>query len=139
MQGLIHIPISAQEFRKIHQSGGDYLHRGEVLATGPGDRMVRLHCDRCCLIGEENDKCFSVRLSTAKNFRCGRCSGTTTLLRDGPLNAEMPVNVGDIVLYENRRDAKLHPGRFPSLGLEDDTLVILLAEQHVMAVLEESE
>ena len=48
----------------------------------------------------------------------------------------MPVKVGDIVLYERRREAILQPQRFPSLDLEDENLIILLAEQHILAVLE---
>ena len=47
-------------------------------------------------------------------------------------------HVGDIVLYENRRDAELRPTRFEFEGLEDQTFVVVLAEQHILAILEES-
>lgn len=137
MQGSIHIPASAQEGRKIHQSGGDYLHRGEVVMVGPGDRLISLNCIAC--------KACQYRLETAKYWKCDRCGGDLQGVRSQSeevfhkadvSRAEMPVSVGDIVLYENRRDAKLQPRRFPSLGLDEDTYVILLAEQHVLAVIE---
>ena len=147
MQSGIHIPASAQEARKIHQSGGDYLHRGEVLAVGPGDKTILTLCRRCGTASQ--------RLDSAKNWNC-----TETVLgedkpcgfpldRKGELDrflskeestdfsrAAINITVGDIVLYENRRDAALQPKRFPSLDLEDDTLVVLREEQHVLAVLE---
>lgn len=145
-QGSIWIPLSAQEFRKIHQSGGDYLHRGEVLATGPGDKLVCFVCrDRDCRtatyrladrLWKTSDKVTQV----AANPKCRRCQGDTTRhQREGypeKKRAEMPVKVGDIVLYERRREAILQPQRFPSLDLEDENLIILLAEQHILAVLE---
>ncbi len=134
MQGSIHIPASAQEGRKIHQSGGDYLHRGEVVSVGPGDKLVAYECDFCWR--------HQVLLTTAKTFVCRRCGNDLQRqhldpgeCEECPTRADMPVSVGDIVLYENRRDAKLQPRRFPSLGLDEDAYVILLAEQHVLAVL----
>lgn len=135
MQGRIHIPQTAQDFRKIHRSGGDYLHRGEVVKVGPGDKLVGYECGTCWH--------HRTLLTTAKNFTCDRCGGTLQRQNtdpgecdECPTRAEMPVSVGDIVLYENRRDAKLQPRRFPSLGLDEDSYVILLAEQHVLAVLD---
>lgn len=146
MQGRIHIPQTAQDFRKIHRSGGDYLHRGEVVLVGPGDKMVLVTCRQCGFEG--------AKLETAKNWKCGNVRNDQSICgfdldRRSWLNkflmaidtpecsrAEMPVSVGDIVLYENRRDAKLQPRRFPSLGLDEDSYVILLAEQHVLAVLD---
>lgn len=149
--GLIWIPLSAQEARRIHQSGGDYLHRGEVLACGPGDKMLEGWCVNVdCEFRTEPVN----RLVTAKNWRCSSCGDELEVWRDtrnrkppfdtvypGSINrAEMPVKPGDIVLYENRRDAEVHPRRFPSLDLtNEDELVILLAEQHVLAVFETDE
>ncbi len=49
----------------------------------------------------------------------------------------MPVKVGDIILYENRRDAELKDTRFELEGLNGESFVVLLCEQHVFAVLED--
>lgn len=149
MQGTIHIPMSAQEARKIHQDGEDYLHRGEVLAVGPGDRLVYFWCDNC---GTQEQRLVDRLWKTADSVtqvskvpKCRFCGfGTHTLHdfnhteRTAALTSRAPLGckVGDVILYERRRDAMLKSTRFPSLGLEDEMLLILHDEQHVLAVLE---
>jgi co-chaperonin GroES (HSP10) len=142
MQGRIHIPMSAQQARQIHQSGGDYVHRGEVLAVGPGDRMDWFWCRASEEVTPRLvDSIFKIvggdtKQVVASNPKCHTCGGKLTRRNLAPSRSPMPVKVGDVVLYERRRDAVLQIQRFPSLDLEDDMLVILLAEQHVLAVLE---
>lgn len=142
-QGSIWVPLSAQEARKIHQSGGDYVHRGEVLACGPGDKTAMLRCVPCGLITWRTPRRKVVDQDIFTLGKCHECGGeleqamgSSGRIHEG--RADMPVKPGDIVLYENRRDAKLHPGRFPSLDLESDELVVLLCEQHVLGVIEEA-
>ena len=152
-QGSIHIPETAQDGRKIHRSGGDYIHRGEVLATGPGDKLVRFFCGDCRAIthrlADRIWKTADAVTDVARTPKCSNCGSKTGTLRDVDLprrqsgeipaatkRAPMPVKPGDIILYERRRDAVLQIQRFPSLELENDELVILLAEMHILAVLE---
>ena len=52
-------------------------------------------------------------------------------------------SLADVVAFYNdgggidrNKDAMLKPQRFPSLDLEGEDLVVLLAEQHLLAVLE---
>lgn len=145
-QGSIHIPESAQEGRKIHQSGGDYLHRGEVVKVGPGDKTTMLFCDDCRKTVYRTPRRVAPDSDLFTFGKCHDCGGSFRqpkfcffdygVMEPRYGRAEMLVSVGDIVLYENRRDAKLQPRRFPSLGLDEDTYVILLAEQHVLAVIE---
>ncbi len=136
--------MSAQEARRIHQSGGDYLHRGEVIACGPGDKYLVMRCAECRHISPRIPRRAQPDADAMRIGVCHDCGGklehVNAEMSDKPLTGrcEMPVKVGDIVLYENRRDAALHPTRFPSLDLEDDALVVLLAEQHVLGVIEES-
>lgn len=131
-QGSIIIPETAVDGRKIHRSGGDYIHKGEVVKVGPGDKLVSFNCKPC--------RKHFLKLQTAKSFNCPDCGGalerTDYECAFCDERAEMPVSVGDVVLYENRRDAKLQPRRFPSLGLDEDAYVVLLCEQHVLAVIE---
>lgn len=150
-QGSIHIPASAQEARKIHQSGGDYVHRGVVLKTGPGDKTLLCFCLVC---GTRTERIPRRRMSQYDDRhqltvgKCRNCGGelqhwcrlSMQHIKSGGEydRAEMPVSVGDIVLYENRRDAELRPTRFDFEGLEDDVFVVLLVEQHVLAVLDEA-
>lgn len=149
-QGSIHIPASAQEGRKIHQSGGDYLHRGEVVLVGPGDKMIWFSCNDCQARQQViADKLFpydherqSATVVSGK-VKCAACGSRSVDIWDRgdstaiPTRAEMHVSVGDTILYESRRDAKLQARRFPSLGgLDEDQYVILHEEQHVLAVIE---
>lgn len=139
--GSIWVPLSAQEARKIHQSGADYLHRGEIVAVGPGDKTAALVCSACYA----NTQHIPRRKVADKDIftlgKCRECGGELVQIIDrrGRIlhgRAAMPVSVGDIVLYERRRDAALQPKRFPSLDLDGDDLVVLLAEQHILAILE---
>lgn len=150
-QGRIFIPQTAQEGRKIHQSGGDYLHRGEVLKVGPGDKTLFGVCIECF---ETTERIPRRRMSQYDDRhqltvgKCHKCGGELSEVERLSANgfepgmvtgrAPMPVAVGDIVLYENRRDAELRPTRFEFEGLEDQTFVVLLAEQHILAVLDEA-
>lgn len=139
-QGSIWIPLSAQEARKIHQSGGDYIHRGEVLKCGPGDKGLLFICQQC---GIQTERFPRRKVDGTDVFTIGSCHACGGKLDkflydiDSPwvVRSPMPVKVGDVILYENRAQAQLHPTRFPSI--EDEGLVILLAEQHVLAVLED--
>lgn len=139
-EGMIWIPETAQQARKIHQGGGDYLFKGEVLKCGPGDKGALLTCDNCRVQTER----FPRRAVPDSNVfvfgKCHECGGALTQFfydQGSPwvVRAPMPVKVGDIILYENRAQAQLHPTRFPSI--DDEGLVILLCEQHVLAVLED--
>ena len=147
-QGRVHIPESAQSARQIHQSGGDFIHRGEVVKCGPGDKMLTLVCEEC-FVYTDRLPTQSWRLNLDKSRverilgKCYECGGDLAQAtfpegQEDFARAEMPVKPGDIVLYENRRDAELRPTRFgPEFPeLADDVYVVLLAEQHLLAVLE---
>lgn len=141
-QGSIWIPLSAQEARQIHRSGGDYIHRGEVVACGPGDKAVLLACSRCFARTMRHPKRVIADENVFTLGKCMECGGELAQMFHTPTGLPvesrrpMLTKPGDIVLYENRAQAQLHPTRFPSLDLEDDTLVILLEEQHILAILD---
>lgn len=142
MQGQIHIPETAKEARKIHQSGGDYVHRGQVVKVGPGNKTTLLICSTCSVKTFRTQRRIVVDANVFSLGKCNECGGNLNQMIDGAgctihRRTPMPVAVGDIVLYENRRDAELRETRFELDGLAGESFVVLLGDQHVFAVLDD--
>lgn len=140
-QGSVYIPESAQEARKVHQSGGDYIHRGEVVKCGPGDKTVLLICASCRVRTLRSPKRIVKDADVFSLGKCYECGGELRQMINHhgmPVESRHPMQTrpGYIILYERRRDAMVDHKRFPSLDDADESLVILLEEQHVLAILE---
>ncbi len=105
---------------------------GEVIAVGPGDKMVELMCNDCCKFWWRAVHADSTKIRLA----CDVCGGDKiTMLAYGDMSfaqvyrADMDVQVGDIVVFP----------QVPANEIEinGEKLVFLHQECHVLAVIED--
>lgn len=99
---------------------------GEVVAAGPGDKLLAMECSDCCRPAN--------RLATANNFKCEECGGDLSF--EHPLHpmediyrAPMHVSPGDRIMYWKRPSNEQ--------VINDETFQLIHEEQDILGVIED--
>lgn len=107
------------------------VRTGDVVAIGPGDKIVSAVCPDCCTSVNR-----LIRENQQKLGKC-KCGGALVTMLETPGSefcsvdrAEMHVKPGDKVAYP--------PVPANEILIGDEKFVLLHCEQHILAVLEEA-
>jgi co-chaperonin GroES (HSP10) len=100
---------------------------GTVVAAGKGDKMIGLYCEDCA----KTEMRIVVTDQRMKRMTCACGGQKLTISHNGhalPARAEMPVAIGDVVIFP----------RVPAneLELNGEEYVFLHAEQHILGIVE---